>query len=164
MNRIQLTLFIGGDFCSKIEAIRRKFNPEQYALIGAHVTLCREDELGTTETVMKQMAELKAGCITVLFGPPERFSDGKGVLMPAIGENRPFQDLRKIILGGEPRRHEPHITLMHPRNSTCTDDIFAQIIATDLPHQITFRKVSLIKQEDGGVWKVLKAIELVPIF
>ena len=158
--RIQLTLFVAENDAIVIEQLRRRFNPEQFNLIGAHVTLCREDELGTTEMVMQQMAALKAGCITVDFGPPERFSDGNGVLMPAIGANHPFQDLRKAVLGGEPRRHEPHITLMHPRNSTCTDAIFAQIIRAALPTQITFGSVSLIEQEDGGVWKVLEAIEL----
>jgi len=183
LKRMQLTLFVAENDRIVIEQLRRRFNPEQYNLIGAHVTLCREDELATTEMVMQQMDDLhfdhpglvhlektnaqnlaelsvEAGCITVHFGPPERFSDGNGVLIPAIGENQSFQDLRKLILGGEARRHEPHITLMHPRNSTCSDDIFEQIKNAALPTQITFRKVSLIEQDDGGVWKVLKEVEL----
>lgn len=161
LKRMQLTLFLPENDAVVIEQLRRRFNPKQFNLIGAHVTLCREDELGTIETVMQQMADLNAGCITIDFGSPERFSEGKGVLIPAVGANRLFQDLRKAILAGEPRRHEPHITLMHPRNSTCTEDIFAQIMATELPGQIIFRKVCLIEQEDGGVWKVLRGIDLI---
>ena len=41
--RIQLTLFIEENEAETIEQIRKEFNPEQYELIKAHVTLCRED-------------------------------------------------------------------------------------------------------------------------
>ena len=41
--RKQLTLFVKDVQAKAIEAIRRQYNPEQYALIKAHVTLCRED-------------------------------------------------------------------------------------------------------------------------
>jgi hypothetical protein len=43
--RIQLTLFVGEPESVAIEHIRKMFNPLQYALIKAHVTLCRADEL-----------------------------------------------------------------------------------------------------------------------
>jgi hypothetical protein len=56
-----------------------------------------------------------------------------------------------------PRRLEAHITLMHPRNATCTDAIFEEIRAHALPAQITFNTVSLIEQVDGGPWRVLQA-------
>lgn len=178
LKRIQLTLFPDAQDCGVIEMLRQRFNPQQFALIPAHVTLCREDELGTPEMVMQQLADLHfdpsglvhlnhpgeisatAGCITIDFGPAIRFNEGAGVLMPAIGENQPFHTLRKMILGDDARRHEPHITLMHPRNSTCTDDIFEQIKNAALPARITFRKICLIEQENGGVWKVVKEIEL----
>jgi hypothetical protein len=42
--RRQLTLFVPRHAVQEVERIRQKYNPEQYALIEAHITLCREDE------------------------------------------------------------------------------------------------------------------------
>jgi len=59
-----------------------------------------------------------------------------------------------------PRRHEAHITLMPPRNSTCTDAIFDEIKALDLPRELVFGRIYLIEQESEHVWKVLQEVEL----
>ncbi len=81
--RRQLTLFISNQN-ETIEKIRAEFNPEQYKLIAAHVTLCREDEIGPIEKVIENIK-----CITwrkpilIEFNPPERFENGKGALIPA---------------------------------------------------------------------------------
>lgn len=143
--------------------MRRRFNPEQYALIGCHVTLCREDELEQIEKVMHNLEGLDQNNIVLAFGHPIRFSEGAGVLLPALGNDQHFQRLRASILAGiiaNPRKHEPHITLMHPRNSTCTDEIFAQIVKNYFPKRITFRKISLIEQEMGKKWRTLKEFDL----
>ncbi len=161
--RTQLTLFLPTPEFTQIEAIRRTHNPAQHALIPAHVTLCREDELVPIEAVLKNLANLEMAAITVDFGPVTRFSEGKGVMLPAIGDNAPFQQLRAAILRGiieNPRRHEPHITLMHPRNSTCTDAIFEQIASHVFPAKIRFEKISLIEQEMGKEWQVLQEFRL----
>ncbi|MBL0007415.1 MAG: hypothetical protein IPP25_09600 [Saprospiraceae bacterium] len=50
--RIQLTLFIDEKQSAAIERIRQKFNPQQYGLIKAHVTLCREDEIESFDNVL----------------------------------------------------------------------------------------------------------------
>lgn len=161
--RIQLTLFLDADVSESIEHLRQTFNPEQYALIPAHVTLCREDELEQIEQIIQRIPVLELANVTVDFGQVARFSDGKGVMIPASGDNAPFQALRAQILQGfieKPRRHEPHITLMHPRNSTCTDAIFEQIQKCHLPERITFRSISLIQQEMGQEWKILNVFVL----
>ncbi|MCC6414034.1 MAG: 2'-5' RNA ligase family protein [Saprospiraceae bacterium] len=159
MTRLQLTLFADEIVSENIEFIRRTFNPEQHALIGAHVTLCREDELEPLEKVMANLEALEFAPITIHFGKPVRFSDEKGVLLPAIGNNTPFFILRELVLNGvveTPRKHEPHLTLIHPRNATCTDAIFEKIQKIDLPESLTFTKISLIEQEMGEKWQVLK--------
>jgi 2'-5' RNA ligase len=161
--RIQLTLFINENELGQIEKIRKKFNPEQYELINAHVTLCREDELAQIEAVILNLTTLELPYVTIDFGKINRFSDRKGVLIPAIGENEQFKILRKAILNGiinEPRNHEPHITLMHPRNSTCSDSIFNKMEKMEFPVKIEFRKISLIEQEVGKKWVILREFEL----
>jgi hypothetical protein len=161
--RIQLTLFIDEDKSEAIENIRKKFNPLQFDLIKSHVTLCREDELKPIEQVIQNLEMLSHGCISIAFGPVTKFSDNKGVLIPSTGENDAFQQLRKLILKGvitNPRRHEPHITLLHPRNSTCSDSLFQQIEKIKLPDRIAFKMISLIAQEGESKWNILEEYAL----
>ncbi len=161
--RIQLTLFIDEKEAEAIEKIRKEFNPKQYELIKSHVTLCREDELDQIEKVILNAEKLNLDGIIINFGEPVRFLNGKGVLIMAAGNNKPFQELRKKILHGTTlsvTTHQPHITLMHPRNSTCTDAIFKQIAAHHFPHKIKFSKITLIEQEAGMKWNILKEFDL----
>ena len=157
--RRQLTLFVSKDDAATIEAIRRKYNLKQRELIDCHVTLCREDEIENIDGVLHNLANLTKRSLLIYFGRVTRFNDGKGVLIPATNENEAFHELRKQVLKGvndNPKRHEPHITLMHPRNSTCTDKIFEEIEQVNLPSQLIFKSISLIEQVDGGQWKTLK--------
>lgn len=150
--RRQLTLFVENE---TIEEIRAKFNPIQHAIIPAHVTLCREDELEDLEKVVSHIKALKIDKpIEISFNEVIRFENGKGILIPANGENNDFNNLRNVILTS-PRKHFPHITLMHPRNSTCTDTIFEEIKSYQLPTTLFFNRINLIEQKDGGKWKVL---------
>ena len=161
--RLQLTLFIDKDKSELIEKIRKEFNPEQYELIKSHVTLCRDDELESIEKVTQNLMKLNHEYITFEPGPIVRFSNGKGVLIPSKADNEQFQRLREFILRGviiNRANAEPHITLMHPRNSTCTDGIFQQIEKIKLPNKLTFRKISLIEQEEKNKWHILKEYEL----
>lgn len=161
--RIQLTLFADPLTSEAIENIRRQYNPEQFALIAAHVTLCREDELDALERILQNMESAALPALRLAFGPPRRLSDGKGVLLPALGNHDAFQNLRAQVLQGvfaQPRRHEPHLTLMHPRNSTCTDEVFAEIEKNTFPRSIEFCKISLIEQTIGQKWVVLREFEL----
>ena len=161
--RIQLTLFVEESDSEPIENIRREFNPEQYALIKSHVTLCREEELNMINEVIQNMEALYFPYITVEFGSLERFANGKGVFLPVKGDNYQFHQLRQCILlntGNNQETHKPHITVMHPRNSTCTDQIFEQIKKMKTPDKLIFRKISLIEQKEGNKWEILREFEL----
>jgi 2'-5' RNA ligase superfamily len=161
--RQQLTLFIDPKQAQAIEAIRKAFNPQQQALIASHVTLCREDEIIQIDTIKENLARLNHGYIRLQFGAIIRFAEGKGVLMPAIGNNAAFDQLRNNILTGlteKTRIQEPHITLLHPRNATCTNEIFEQMKTFPLPDSILFKEISLIEQEPGKPWKILEVFAL----
>lgn len=161
--RRQLTLFVNPKDAETIEQIRQEFNPKQFALIKSHVTLCREDEIENLEQVISNLQSLRQEEIDIEFGKATRFDNGKGLFLPAITNNASFQALRRKVLFGlnnNQRNQEPHITLMHPRNSTCTDAIFQQIKSVNLPTQIKFNTISLIEQENGGEWKILQEFQL----
>jgi len=157
--RRQLTLFLNQADAITIEAIRSSYNPLQQQLIAAHVTLCREDEIENIHAVLHNLENLNQEPVTVFFDEPVRFENGTGVLIPAAPNNEAFQQLRKKVLAGvidEPRKHQPHITLMHPRNAVCTDAIFEAIQKADLPGQLNFNSVSVIEQTNGGPWVNIK--------
>lgn len=161
--RLQLTLFVDEDISGMIEKIRKEFNPLQFGIIKSHVTLCREDELDPVKQVIQNLERLSYNSFSIHFGPVIQFCDDKGVLMPATGKNEAFHQLRKLILEKtvqHPRNHEPHITLMHPRNSTCTESIFQQIEKIKLPDRIAFNRISLIEQQGESKWKILEEYTL----
>lgn len=161
--RQQLTLFVDKKDASEIESIRKKFNPKQKQLIDGHVTLCREDEIANIDKVLDNLHNLDTSTITIQFGQAARFDNNKGVLLPASGDNEQFQQLRKKILTAldmPMRRHEPHITLMHPRNSNCTDETFEEIQSVNMPTSLKFDTVSLIEQIDGGQWQIINRFNL----
>lgn len=161
--RRQLTLFID-DPNGNVEKIRAEFNPIQYNLIPAHVTLCREDEIEPIEkTIVRLESIVLEKPIRIKFGKVLRFSNGKGVFLSSRGDNKEFRELRKLILAQNELKKEqdPHITLMHPRNSTCTDEKFKRIESSKLPTELELGKVSLIEQKDGGKWDVLQEFNLV---
>jgi 2'-5' RNA ligase len=155
--RLQATLFLGEN--SLVEAIRNEFNPAQAALIAAHVTLCREDEVADWDEFSKQCHELKPLVLELEFGPPVR--NGDLVYLPCVNGIGDFDELRRALLGAEARKHNAHITLMHPRNSVCNDSIFEEIRSRLKPFAHRFLSISLIRQESGGVWETLETIELI---
>lgn len=159
--RRQLTLFVNPTDAQEIEAVRKRFNPSQQELIACHVTLCREDEIDNIEATLANLQKLNSIEISINFGRLIRFDNGKGVMLPAYGDNESFHQLRSKILTGVVetiRRPEPHITLIHPRNSSCTDEIFEEIQNLHFPSKIVFTRISLIEQIDGGKWSVLQEI------
>jgi hypothetical protein len=161
--RQQLTLFVPEAFSGTIELVRSQFNPLQHQLIAAHVTLCREDEITDIETILHNLQKESLAEITIHFGDIIRFQEGKGALLPAFNADESFQKLRQQILTGsieQPRNHEAHITLMHPRNATCTDEIFQELQKFEFPKSITFHEICLIEQEIGKEWKTLKRFTL----
>lgn len=165
MDRIrkQLTLFIN-EPNGNIEKIRAEFNSEQFNLISAHVTLCREDEIEPIKQAIERLKSISLEKpIRIELKKAERFADGKGVFISAFGDNKEFNKLREMVLGQTELKKEqvPHLTLMHPRNSTCTDAIFEKIKNHDLPTELEFGKVSLIKQVNDGKWIVVQEFEII---
>ena len=162
--RRQLTLFLSENV-EGIEKIRATFNPQQHDRIAAHVTLCREEEIEPLEQIRKNSKAIAIDKpICIKFGFVERFCEGKGVRIPGDGVNRDFYELRKKMLRGieaDPAKQIPHITLMHPRNSTCSDAIFDQIKTIDLPAELYFESISLIEQVNDGVWTILEQFPIV---
>jgi len=162
--RRQLTLFVEAAGAETIEQVRTKFNPVQSGLISCHVTLCREDELEDLQLIISNINNKKPSAITIHFAKPIRFAEGKGVLLPGISDNIAFHNLRKLVLQGvydHPRTQEPHITLLHPRNSTCTDEVFNETEQLIFPSAITFKKISLIEQADvNSKWELVQEFPL----
>ena len=162
-HRKQLTLFIN-EPSGTIEEIRAYYNPVQYNLIKAHITLCREDEIEPTEKLIERITSiLLVRPLRIELGKVERFADGKGIYISSFGDNKDFKELRKLVLGQTKLKKEqvPHITLMHPGNSICTNEIFEQISHYDFPSELEFGKISLIEQKNGGKWNVLQEFEIV---
>ena len=96
--RRQLTLFIT-EQNEVIEAVRATFNPAQYALIAAHVTLCREDEIENLKQVIENIEAFHLESpVQIMFTEVMLFEEGKGVLIPAKKENDAFHALRKAVL------------------------------------------------------------------
>lgn len=161
--RRQLTLFVEQKDAEAIEKIRKEFNPTQSELIKSHVTLCREDEIVKFEEVIANINRLTLKEIVIEFAEIKRFDNGKGVMLPAKNNTMEFDCLRRQVLSGiigNPRRQEPHITLMHPGNSTCTDKIFRQIEKITLPAKLEFKKISFIEQRGRRQWEILQEFNL----
>jgi 2'-5' RNA ligase len=156
--RRQATLYLPPPYSGHVESLRSRFNPVQLRLIRAHVTLCREDEVRDWEELASRLIDLGQIEVALTFGKPHR--DRDLVYLPAIGSTASFDALRSSLLAtmdSLPRKHNPHITLIHPRNGTCSDPIFEEIASRCDPFSVTFRTVTLIEQVDGGPWNDMAA-------
>lgn len=160
--RRQLTLFVPEERAVALEAVRRVVDPIQHALIAAHVTLCREDELTdfSTERLLEHLRSGAPGGVTLGFGAPEVFA-GHGILLPAMEGEEHFRALRAWVLGSEQlRRQPPHLTLAHPRNPKSPgNSLTAAAHLSHLP-PIRFETLSLIEQVDSTPWRVLFEVRL----
>jgi 2'-5' RNA ligase len=160
--RRQLTLFVNKNDSIEIEEVRKKYNLIQFQIIAAHVTLCREDELLNLKQVIENLEKNDFNKLQMSFEKAIRSSNQKGVLLPAKGFES-FQNLRKNVLNGSikvPKNLNPHITLLHPRNASLTDEIFNEISEYKFPQKINFSKVSLIEQEIDSKWEILREFDL----
>jgi len=161
--RKQLTLFLDEKESDTIEYIRQKFNPQQYKLIKSHITLCKEDEIEAIDVILDNLIYLNTVPFTLKTIKIKQFPAGKGVMIPINDEDHYFKKLRESVLYGttsDIRDHQPHITLMHPRNSTCSDAIFEELKKIPIPQKVTISSISLIEQEIGEEWKVIKVYDL----
>ncbi len=142
-----------------IELMRNRFNPAQSRLIPAHVTLCREDEITDWNALQQKLNSLTPLVLTLGFGAPVR--NDNFVYLPVCEGLDRFHKLRCFLLSDDPRWHNPHVTVIHPRNGTCTHEAFAEIQRRIQPFQYTFRRVMLIEQENGGVWQPIACADTI---
>lgn len=163
-HRVQATLFIDKPYKESMEKIRKKYNPEQHGLIGCHVTLLRDNELTNIEKITKNLWELNEHTLEIDFEKLRRSDDGKGVLMEGRGSNNSFHSLREKLLTNTEIDNililHPHITLIHPRNGNCTDEIFDELKKQKLPSKIAFKTISIIEQINGGKWNIINQFNL----
>lgn len=152
--RRQASMYITDSLC--IESMRSCFNPAQARLIPAHVTLCREDEVADWDVLRARLESLRPFEITLGFDAPVR--NDHFVFLPVREGFESFHEFRRSLLTPEPRIHHPHLTIIHPRNGTCSDEIFAEITRNIPPFRYTFREVMLIEQEGEGVWDLVARV------
>ena len=143
-----------------LEPIRQRLDPVQHGLIGAHVTLCREDELAESPLARLRGLVPLPSAITLTFGAPVGF-DAHGVLLPCIDGSTEFHRLRAAVLASTAiRQHAAHITLAHPRNPRAPGNTTPGEISLATPLRVTFGTISLIEQVDGGPWVVREVVAL----
>lgn len=160
--RRQVTLFLN-DSPTAVEYCRRTYNPVQASLIAAHVTLCREDEIADWKAFENRVATLDLNSLRLKFGEPVR--DGDLVLLPVITGADKYNSLRDLVLSGtgvQARQQNAHVTIIHPRNGKCTDEVFAEIRQRLEPFESTFTELSLIEQQVDGPWKTLSRYRMRP--
>lgn len=153
-------MYVPPDAAREIEAVRRIVDPIQSRLIPAHVTLCREDELGDLASVRARLRGAPFKPLTLRFGKPVAFA-GHGLLLECVaGEDR-FRAVRQYLLASSRvRDRKPHITLAHPRNPRSRGNSLSN--ASTLPEvvEVTFPSIHLIEQEGDGPWQLLEKYEL----
>lgn len=149
--RRQFSLYVPDDVAAPIENVRRVLDPVQHALIPAHVTLCRDEEVeGASLAALASSPPL-----TLVFGRAVSF-DGHGILLPCVNGGERFTQLRARLLGPDPIGHQsPHITLAHPRNPRASANSLE--LALTLPPElvVTFSGACLIEQAPNEPWRVL---------
>ena len=151
--RRQLTLFLPQDQRAIVEPIRQKLDPRQHAIIPAHVTLCREDELIPWQALEQRLVRLGEFSLTMQFGEPQVLTDGCVLLRPTHGVEQ-YQQLRQSILGSSAKIQGAHITLLHPRNSAGVIYNLAEFVPMLVGLTVTFCSIALIEQSGSGSWLV----------
>lgn len=151
--RRQVTLYLPESTSENIEAIRSRFNPVQAKLIYAHVTLCREDEVSDWDKLLAHLSSVVPITLELAFSHVVRDGD----LVYAVVENcDSFHQLRHEVLrmeSGTPRHHNPHLTLIHPRNGTCCDNMFRELKTKFKPFLARIESIAVIEQVNGGIWR-----------
>lgn len=159
--RRQLSLYVPTHLAAAIEDVRERVDPVQTALIPAHVTLCREDELLLDFTAIeRRLKSVPYAAPALTFGRPIKFSS-HGILLPCVDGESQFRSLREYILGSQNAKELlPHMTLAHPRNpKSCGKSLEHALCLPETIH-LVFPTIHLIEQEDARPWQVLNAFAL----
>lgn len=159
--RDQLSLFLGPPAGPALDALRAQLDPVQAALIPAHVTVCREDELTGLDPAGLTDRLHGATALTFGVGLPERFS-GHGVLLPCVAGQSGLDDLRRRLLGRAEVRPQPaHVTLAHPRNPRAPGNRDPLDLGIT-PMTLTLADLRWIRQTGGGPWQTIARFSLGP--
>ena len=156
--RIQLSLYVPEPHRRAIDVVRSKLDARQHALIPAHVTACREDEVPDWSLVSRRLQALRRVRVTLEFAEPVELPGG-GVILPVSDGTDEFDALRRYVLGGfdgPVRIHRPHITLLHPRHAAGSGHVLGEVRSVTFPARIVFEQASIIEQIDGGLWRQLE--------
>jgi 2'-5' RNA ligase len=143
-----------------IEEVRKTVDPIQSALIPAHITLCREDELDDLSKLHDRLSSIPFKPLTLRFGRPEIFS-GHGLLLNCIEGADDFRLLREYLLDSKNIRNQaPHITLAHPRNPKSVGNLVSAAAVLPAVITINFPAIYLIGQEASEPWRILARYHL----
>lgn len=153
--RRQLSLFLPSAQRAVVEPIRQRLDPRQHALIPAHVTLCRDDELADWPAVERRLSSLQAFSLTLRFGAPQALPDGCILLRPMQGAAQ-YQALRRSLLGPTAPIHGAHLTLLHPSHATGTPPDVAELATVLSDFVTTFSSIALIEQRGSAPWQLLR--------
>jgi hypothetical protein len=153
--RRQLTLFLPPEQRAVVEPFRQRLDPRQHALIPAHVTLCRDDELADWPTLERRLSDLGAFSLTLRFGAPQVLPGGCILLRPTHGAEQ-YQELRRFLLGSSAPIHGAHVTLLHPRHATGATPDLTEIATALAGLTATIRTIALIEQHDSNPWQLLR--------
>jgi len=154
--RTQLTLFVPSPEREQLEALRHQLDPVQAALIAAHVTLCREDEIAAlaADTLPDRVRRWPHGPLMLAFGAPQRFQ-GHGALLPGAQGLQAFQQLRQWLLADAAARvHHAHLTLAHPRNPRAPGNTDAALDAAPPALRLRLSQVALVQQAGAQPWRL----------
>ena len=154
--RRQLTLFVSEPERTPLDALRARADPVQHALIAAHVTLVRDEDVADWDVVRARLARLEPLPLELELGPPVEL-EGGALALAARGPCAAFEALRAAFLAGQPgaaRAQTPHLTLLHPRNRAHWGLTPAEVRALPLPTRVTLAAPVLIEQEPGQAWRV----------
>lgn len=158
--RKQLSLYVPPDLAKEIEDVRKIVDPIQSSLIPAHITLCREDELGDPLQLQDRLSNIPFTPLTLRFGKPEAFSS-HGLLLRCIAGEDEFRVLREYLLGSKNiRNQQPHITLAHPRNQKATGNSLDNTTGLLEIITLTFPTIYLIEQIGSAPWQIIERYEL----
>jgi hypothetical protein len=136
--RRQLTLFLPPKERALVDEIRKELDPRQFAIIPAHVTLCRDEELDPWPVIRQRLASLRPFTLDMQFGGAEVLPDGCVLL--------------RSTLGIEAKQHGAHITLLHPRHAAGASYSLPEISQRLSGLAVPFRSVSVIEQLPGEPW------------
>jgi len=153
-------VFLSGALAMSLDGFRRTHDPRGARAIDAHVTLVHRS---TPEIEARLPAARGTGSFRLAFGEVVELgaeSGGCGAALTVLDTERGLERLCGVM--AVPMSTLPHITLLHPRNSSGRE---AQLAALDaakrltLPRDFVVDEITLIEERDDA-WREIQRIRL----